>query len=202
MTSAECRPPSAVALAPVAGPAAMMRNGRYRDRAIRHLVEHRVWESSQAAMAITFRVRRSGQGCLCDPINQVQNFGAKGIGHQCVALPVPAKGIADVALRARCEDNGKPAHRALRRARASDHGTACTVPARSSLLRRQISSAQALATMASGSPSRLSSKATTMAERSSGASASASSIRWSMRADMRQSLAAEAACVAISRLRA
>ena len=82
-----------------------------------------------------------------------------------------------------------PNHRKLKRAFASAHGTVLTVPARNSLRRLRTSSRHACKIDESSLPSRLSRSATTIADRSSVGSPSASSKTWSTRAFMRQSLA-------------
>ena len=98
---------------------------------------------------------------------------AKPVSGQSAPLAIPDKCIGDICFGFWSENNFEVAHKAPRRARASDQGTACVVPERSAFFRRRISSPQALPMVASSSPSRLSRSAITRAERSSGASANA-----------------------------
>ena len=180
---------SRLAHSPVARFTPMVSNGKNHYRASQHFVEHRVRKPLQYTKSIAIFIGRPAQWRAANVLNHIKHFSAKSICGKCVPLSISKKGIGYVSLRSRSKNNNKLAHRALRRARASAHGTAWATPERRSLLRWRISSAQALTTEASSSPSRLSSSATTTAERSLGSSASASSIRWSTRAFMGVSLA-------------
>ena len=167
----------------------MMSNGENRHGASQHVVNHCVRESTQYAFAIAFCVRPFGERRFGNAINGVEHLGPKRIRNLRVALTVPSESIANVVLSRRSKLNNVAAHNPLSLRLACPQGTARTDPERSSFLRRRTSSAQASLTDASLSPSKLSSSASATAERSSGVSASASSIKWSTRAFMRLSLA-------------
>ena len=184
-------PASGCAAAPVARFTPMVRNRKNGDGALDDFIENRVRKPVQDAMPVAFFVGRATQRRSGDGVDGIDHLGAKPVGAEHIALPVPVERCLDVAFGRCRNDELVSLHKALRRVLASDHGDAVAAPERRSALRRRISSAQALAAEAASSPSRLSSSATTMAERSLGASCRASSIRWSTRAFMRCSLAVQ-----------
>src|ERR1019366_3318312 len=175
-------------LAPVPRSPLVMRHRMNRHRASQHFEPHRIRKPSEHALAVTVVVRGPSQWGVGKAVNRVEYLGPKGVRRGRVPFLVPVKRLSNVVLGSRSQNNGELAHKLVRRARASAQGRAVAARERSSSLRWRISSAHAFVTVASSSPSRLSSSATTNAERSSGSRASASSRRWSTRAFMRGSL--------------
>ena len=166
-----------------------MCEGQNRYGLFRQVIDYRKRKAPQHVLPAAVFVNWPAQWRVANLVNSAEDFNEKPTRGQGAPLAIPDKCIADVCFGFRSENNFKVAHKAPRRARASGQGTACVAPERSAFVRRRISSAQALPIVASSSPSRLSSSAMTRAERSSGASANASSRRWSMRAFMLASLA-------------
>lgn len=120
----------------------------------------------------------------CQAVNRIRQLGAKRIGSKRAALKIPTECFTRLCLCHRQNNNVKGAHGEPRRALASAHDTARTRPARRSDRRRITSALHASETAAPSVPSRLSSSATTKAERSSVGWPGASSSRWPTRAFM------------------
>ncbi len=149
-----------------------------------HVVEHRIRKPFQYTVTVSLFVCWPAQWGGHNVLVGIEDVSAESVGSQCIPFFVPKKGVCNVSLRRRSKNYGELTHRALRRSRASRQGTVWAAPERKSCLRCRISSNHALATDVSSSPSKLSSKAITTAERSLGSSARASSMRWSTRAFM------------------
>ena len=120
--------------------------------------------------------------------------GVEGLRTECLCclitpLPVPIERGSNLCLGFGQKKDLVETHRLASLARAAAQGTATVLPSRSPALRRSISRRQASEMLGSSLPSKLSSKATTRAERSPVGSAKASSIRLSTRAFMLSSLA-------------
>lgn len=154
-------------------------------------VPNRVRKMLQDSVAVSVSVGRSPMRCVTNAFYGFEHFGTKRIRGKRVAVAVPNKRIGNVALCPWGEDQVESFHKAEMRARASAQGTDWAIPARKASFRERISSAQDFATSISASPSKLSRSANTSADRSSGASVSASSIRWSTRAFIDNILPAE-----------
>jgi len=175
-------------LAPIARLAPIVRNGQDRHRIPEYLEHHRIREMPKHTSARAVFVHAPSGRSISESVNCVQSFNAKCIRRSRAPSSVPLEGLCNVVLGLWRKNDRELTHKAVSRALASAHGTAVVAPERSCSLRSRISFAQAFATVASSSPSRLSSKATTSAERSSGSRESASSRMWSTRAFMRGSL--------------
>ena len=173
----------------------MVRNRLDRHGASQHLVDHGIREPPQLPAAIALVVSSLSQRHFGDPFYCVENLGSEGICHNGVALFVSIKRVGYVALSAEGDFQAKRRHRAPSLARASLQGTDRAALEPKSLLRCRISSAQALATLPSSSPSKLSRSASATAERSCGARASASSIRWCTRAFILRRITVPVSCV-------
>jgi hypothetical protein len=169
-------------VAPIFGPPPKVSHGNDGHRMILNLVPDGVRKVLQNPAPVSVFVGSSTQRSSAYGINHVKHFCTEGVGRKRVTSAIPKEGVGNVVLGPRREDQIKRGHKAERRARASDQGTAVTAPERSDAFRSRISSAQDFATVASSSPSRLSRRARTSADRSSGARVSASSIKWSTRA--------------------
>lgn len=129
------------------------------------------------------------QGVDSKPIDRCERLRSKSTSRDVAALEIPQQGLSDFRLCLGQNLDGKPSHRALSFALASAQGTALTIPARKAACRARISCRHACEIELSSLPSRLSSKATDSADRSSGGSPRASSRMWFTVAFMRQSLA-------------
>ena len=151
-------------------------------------IEHRERKSPQHPMSVSFGVGGPAQRRSGDRIHRVEHCGTKHIGQQSNALAVPGERLLNIAFGRGGNHDNSSRHSASSRARASLQGVTLAAPDSSLFLWRRISSAHTRATVASSSPSRLSSKARTTAERSSGASCSAASIKWYTRAFICRSL--------------
>ena len=170
-------PPSArarSAVVPAPGRSAVMCNRQNSHRVASDLVVERVREVVQHTSANAVVVHCVGFRLLRNRVDTRENFKAKRIRCNRVSFKLPQECTADLALNIRGEFNCKATHSELRRALASVHGTACVRPERSSFLRFKISVRHSSATLGPPAPSRLSRRATTSTERSSGSSVSAS----------------------------
>ena len=177
-------------LAPITRLAPIVRYGQDRYSVPNHLEDHRVREMPKHASARTVFSQAPAGRCISELVNRIKSFNTESIRGSHAPSSVPLEGLCNVGFGLWRENDREVAHKAVSRALASAHGTAVVAPERSCSLRSRISCAQALATVASSSPSKLSSKAITSAERSSASSKSASSRMWSTRAFMRCSLSA------------
>jgi len=162
----------------------VVRDRQHSHRFASELVPDGIRKSPKDPFPVAIDIDRMLERLVRDLIDGIEYRLAKGIRDHRIALAIPAQCLPDVRLRRRRKNDDKATHKSWSRARASDHGTACAAPLRSSAFRVRISSAHAMETDASSTPSRLSSSVRTTAERSSGASASASSMMWSTRAFM------------------
>ncbi len=190
-TGAATREPLAILLAisPIAGKPAVMRDGQYRDHRFRELVMDCVRESLQDAAMHAVLVARPDARAVGQIVDRFEDLGPKSVGRKLAARSIPPKGFANIGLGLGQDRDGEAGHSESRRALASLQGAGCVVPARSAARRRWISSRQVSEIVGSALPSRLSSSAITRADRSSAARASASSRIWSTRAFMLKSLA-------------
>ena len=170
-----------------------------RDASVEHVM-HGVGEVAQDVVPHFVFVGRPHVRGFPEPINGVKRFTAESIRSKRASLEIPKERFANFCLRWRQNLNHKSRHSALSRARASAQGTGLRVPSRSACLRCRSSSRQASEIAASVLPSRLSSSATTRAERSSTGRFKASVSSWSTRAFIRFSLLlAVRACQQVSR---
>ena len=182
--------PSGLRASPVAGTPAMMRDGKNGHRSFDNFVVDGIRKAMNDPMPVVICVRGPAQRRGGNGVDHIENRRAECVGDEQVAFAIPGERCGNVVLGGCRYDDVEIVHNALKRALASAHGADAAAPDRRSALRWRISSAQALVTLASSSPSRLSSKATMTAERSSAPSCRASFIRWSTRAFMRRSLPA------------
>ncbi len=182
--------PSGLRASPVARVPAMMRDRKDGHRSFDDFVVDGVRKALNHPMPVVVCIRGPAQRRGGNGVDQIEYRSAECVSDVRVSFAVPGERCGNVVLGGCRYDDVEIAHNALRRALASAHGADAAAPERRSALRWRISSAQALATPASSSPSRLSSKATTTAERSSAPSCRASLIRWSTRAFMWRSLPA------------
>jgi hypothetical protein len=122
-------------------------------------------------------------------VDLLQHFRPEGIREDRATLKVPKKRLSKLSLRLGKNFDGEPSHKSFIRARASAHGVALVAPDLRRSRRSSNSLRHAWETERSSLPSKLSRRASTTAERSSGSKARASANRWSTRAFMPQSLA-------------
>ena len=164
-----------------------MRNRKDSHFRAKDLIQHRVREVSEVvvpgAIAIFGPVHcRDGQA-----IDGVEQLHPERVRSYRASVEIPEECLA--RLRCGQDFNIEGTHRELRCRRTSAQGTARTRPALNSARRRFTSTRHSSETVASSAVSRLSSRATAKAERSSTGRARTSSRRWFTRAFMRFSLA-------------
>ncbi len=154
-------------LFPIPGPSPLVRNCQHRHGQAVDLVANREREVPQDVVANSIFILWPHARVSCEDIDRIKDFAQKIMRRQWTALVVPKKRFAYLCLGVGLEYNFVARHSKLRRAFASAHGAAFTVPARSSLRRLRISSRHSSEIEESSLPSRLSSSAVTSAERSS-----------------------------------
>ena len=159
-----------------------MCNSKNKNDAASYLIEDRVWEMPQNTTMGTVIVPLPLSRGIRQLVDTVENLTAKELRSLGITLGVPLKGRRYLCLSVRQDLNFKQAHSELSLALASAHDKGTIVPSRRPARRRRISCLQDSDKLASSLPSRLSSSATTSADRSSVGNESASSKRWSMRA--------------------
>ncbi len=118
-----------------------------------------------------------GRPCVAgffESVYRCENLAAEGICSNLATRNVPTKSGSNLCLCLRQNFNFKPPHSVASLVRASSQGVATTNPVRSSSRRRRISARHAASIDLSSLPSRLSTNATTKAERSSADSPRAS----------------------------
>ncbi len=174
---------------PAAGSSPLVGKREHVHRLRNDLVPDRVGIASQHVAAKAVLVFSPHACAGSEAVQGVEHFGSEGVCGEWASLEVPKEGLADFSLCLGQQDKVVRRHRELRRAFASAQGSVRTVPARNALRRRISSSRHASETAGSALPSRLSSNATTSADRSSVGRPSASSRRWPTRAFMRFSRA-------------
>ena len=162
-----------------------------------NLVEDGIREVTKDVTPDLILILRPHQRVGVKAVNPFKCLGSKGIRSNGAALKVPEECLAYLCLCVRQNIDHKQAHRALSLALASAHGPALTAPDRSAARRAVSSCRQASEIAESSLPSRLSSKATTTADRSSVGSPRASSKMWSTRAFINQSLALQPLLVTV-----
>ena len=178
-----------VARLPVIGVSVLVGNGKHSSQRPVQVVTHGVRKLVKYMKVNSVCVRRPHIGTVRQAVNGVKHLHAKSICCNGAAFKIPEECLAELLLRLGQDLDDEPRHIALRRARTSDQGAACTKPARSSARRRSNSARQAPATELSSLVSKLSIRAAATAERSSAESRSRSPSTRSMRAFMAQSIA-------------
>ena len=166
-------------------------DGHFRAK---NLIQHGVWEVSEVVASGAIVV---GGPVICrdgQAIDGVEQFHPERVRSHRASVEIPAECRAGLRLRFGQDFNIEGSHRELRRCRTSAQGTARTRPARNSARRRFTSARHSSETVASSAVSRLSSRATARAERSSAGRPRTSSRRWSTRAFMGFSLAPRVPC--------
>lgn len=156
-----------MSLLPLPRHSALMSDGEHRRDFCLQQVVHRIGKVAQVVVPHFVFVRRTHVGVLAECVNCSERFIAESIRRNRASLEVSKKRIADLRLGWRQNFNHEARHSALSRARASAQGAAFKVPSRNACLRSRSSLRQASGMAASVLPSKLSSNATTRAERSS-----------------------------------
>ncbi len=171
-----------------------MRNRKDGYIAVKDLVHHRVWEMPEVVASSAILVFGPIFCRVGQIIDSVEQLDRERIRSYRASLEIPEECFARLRLRLGQNFNMERTHRELRRCRTSVQAAACTRPARNSARRRFTSVRHNSETAASSAVSRLSSRATAKAERSSTGRPSTSSSRWSTRAFIGFSLAPRARC--------
>jgi len=173
-----------VARLPVIGATVLMCDCKHGCQLPIQVVTHRIRKSIQHVKTNSVFVGRPHVSALGQTVNRVKNLHTKGICSNWAALEIPEECLAELPFGFRQDLDSEPRHIALMRARTSDQGAPCTIPARRSARRRNNSVRQAPATELSSLVSKLSISAAATAERSSAESRSISSSTRSIRAFM------------------
>jgi hypothetical protein len=182
------------AILPIPGAPTLMRNREDCHISAKYLVHHGVREMLEVVVP--------GVGFVCGPVfcrlgqsvDGLKQLHSEGVGGNWAPVKVLEECLACLCLRFGQHFDVEGTHRELRRCRTSAQGAACTRPARNSARRRFTSARHNSETVASSAVSRLSSRATANAERSSTGRPRTSSSRWSTRAFMEFSLALRVRC--------
>ncbi len=180
------------AITPISGFPPLVRNCQHEHDIAFDGIENGVRESSKQTMVRAVVILLPLLCRVGQRINAVERFGPKCLSGKRIAFAIPLERTRNFSFCVGKNDDFELTHSARSRALAPDHGTGTMVPSRSPARRLRISARQASEMQASSLPSRLSSNATTSADRSSVGKDKASSRSWSTRAVMRQSLASGA----------
>ena len=159
---------------PIAWLPTLMRNGQNGYHSGIVFVMDRVGKVPEDVVANSIFVFRPYAGLSREAVDRRENLRSEGLGCEPATFTVPKKSLAKLPLGVR-RKRDVAGHSTFSRALTAAHGTAFTVPACKALRRLRTSSRQASEMEASGLPSRLSSKATTSADRSSVGNSRASS---------------------------
>lgn len=172
---------------PVARFAPLVRNREDGRSLPAYFMEDRVRKMAKDVVPEPVLVLRPHRRVGFEKVDRVEHLGSERVGCNRASLEVPEECASNLCLCLRQDFDDEANHRALSHALASDQGTALTIPARNAVRRSLGSCRQASEIAESSLPSKLSSSATTSAERSSVGRPRDSSSRWSTRAFIAQS---------------
>jgi len=123
-------PEIALALSPIARPAAPVRDGKHRHRIALNLVEGRIRKETKYVSPDAVSVFRPQLRIRTKVIDCLKCLSSKGISRDGAALEVPLKRLTYFHLCVGQNFDVKAGHRALSLALDSAQETAFTVPAR------------------------------------------------------------------------
>ena len=101
-----------------------MGDGEHGNRGRVELVVNCVGKPPQNVVVDSVFISRPHRGILCELVDRGEYFRAEGIRCKWATFEVPEEGFPDVLLGERQNGNLVARHSELKRAFASDHGTA------------------------------------------------------------------------------